>query len=57
MEEDAMTRRMKKRITEEKECTIEFEKGCGYVEFDSLAEYICIGRLVATTLTAPNGLR
>ena len=52
-----MTRRMKKRITEEKECTIEFEKGCGYVEFDSLAEYICIGRLVATTLTAPNGLR
>ncbi len=51
MEEDAMTRMMKQRITEEKECTIEFEKGCGYVEFNSLAEYICIGRLVAMGFT------
>ncbi len=39
------------RITEKKECTIEFEKGCGYVEFNSLAEYICIGRLVAMGFT------
>jgi len=51
MEEDAVTRKMKQRITEEKECTIEFEKGCGYVEFDSLAEYLCIGNLVASGFT------
>ncbi len=46
-----MTRRMKKRITDEKECTIEFEKGCGYIHFDSFAEYICLGRLIAEGFT------
>tara|TARA_R100001015_G_C4526849_1_gene94318 strand:- start:463 stop:687 length:225 start_codon:yes stop_codon:yes gene_type:complete len=50
MEEDAMTQYMKKRITDEKEHG-EFETGCGYVQFDSLAEYICIGRLVAMGFT------
>ena len=50
MEEDAVTRRMKKRITDEKEHG-EFEGACGYIEFDNLAEYLCIGNLVASGFT------
>ena len=48
---DAMTTYMKQRITDEKEDSTEFEEGCGYIRFDSLAEYICLGRLIAEGFT------
>ena len=51
MEEDAMTIYMKQRITEEKEDSTEFERGCGYIRFYSLAEYVCLGRLIAEGFT------
>ena len=51
MEEDAMTIYMKRRITDEKEDSTEFEVGCGYIHFYSLAEYICLGRLIAEGFT------
>ena len=51
MECDLITGYMKQLITDEKADTTEFEKGCGYVRFDSLAEYICLGRLVAEGFT------
>lgn len=50
-EDDPMTAYMKMLITDEKADSTEFEKGCGYVRFDSLAEYICLGRLVAEGFT------
>jgi hypothetical protein len=44
-------KRLKREIVMEKECTIEFEYGCGVIDINSEADFVAIATLVGEGFT------